>query len=64
MTEEGHEERFPPPRLNGRCRFGQATFIGTHGNERDAPILAIRGESDRSDGCAVSGHSRMRHQLF
>jgi hypothetical protein len=21
----------------GRCRFGQATFTGTHGNERDAP---------------------------
>ena len=34
----GHEERFPPPRLNGRCRFGQATFTGTHGNERDAPF--------------------------
>ena len=33
----GHDERFPPPRLNGRCRFDQATFIGTHGNERDAP---------------------------
>ena len=22
----GHEERFPPPRLSGRCRFGQGTF--------------------------------------
>ena len=21
-----HEERFPPRRLNGRCRFGQATY--------------------------------------
>src|SRR5690348_10355769 len=41
MAASGHEERFPPPRLNGRCRFGQATFIGTHGNERDAPIAAI-----------------------
>src|SRR6516165_3794531 len=37
----GHEERFPPPRLNGRCRLGQATFIGTHGNERDAPIADL-----------------------
>jgi len=36
-----HEERFPPPRLNGRCRFGQATFTGTHGNERDAPIPVV-----------------------
>src|SRR5215467_2739762 len=38
----GHEEWFPPPRLNGRCRFGQATFIGTHGNEQDAPKPAAR----------------------
>src|SRR5215472_13746647 len=34
----GHEERFSPPGLNGRCRFGQATFTGTHGNEQDAPM--------------------------
>src|SRR6516162_5732399 len=26
----------------GRCRFGQATFTGTHGNERDAPKPATR----------------------
>ena len=42
MTNSGHEERFRPPRLDGRCRFGQATFIGTHGNERDAPKAAVR----------------------
>ena len=31
MAAVGHEDRFPPPRLNGRCRFGQATFNGVHG---------------------------------
>ena len=41
MTVLGHEERFPPPRRNGRCRFGQATFIGTPGNERDAPTADV-----------------------
>jgi hypothetical protein len=38
---KGHEDRFLPPRLNGRCRFSQTTFAGTHGNERDAPIAVI-----------------------
>ena len=34
----GHEERFPPPRLSGRCRFGQGTSAGASGNDEDAPI--------------------------
>jgi hypothetical protein len=38
----GHEDQFAPPGPSGRYRFGQATFTGTHGNERDAPIPAIR----------------------
>ena len=33
----GHEDQFAPPGPNGRNPFGQATFTGTHGNERDAP---------------------------
>ena len=33
----GHEDQFAPSGPGGRCRFGQATFTGTHGNERDAP---------------------------
>src|SRR5215471_11836287 len=37
MTAKGHEERFPPSRLNGSCRFSQGTFARTHGNGRDAP---------------------------
>jgi hypothetical protein len=37
----GHEERLPPPRLSGCCRFGQETLVGAHGNGRDAPIAAV-----------------------
>jgi hypothetical protein len=42
MAGLGHEDQFAPVRVSGRCRFDQATFIGTHENERDAPIPAIR----------------------
>jgi len=38
MTGMGHEDRFPPSRLNGSCRFSQGTFAGTRANGRDAPI--------------------------
>jgi hypothetical protein len=31
MRALGHEGRFQRPRLSGRCRFGEATFVGTHG---------------------------------
>ena len=34
----GHEDAFPRPTLSARYRFGQGTFAGTRGNERDAPI--------------------------
>jgi len=43
----GHEDPFPRPGPNGRCRFGQETFAGVRSNRRDAPraaIPAIRGE--------------------
>ena len=36
MTASGHEAQFPPPEPSARYRFGQATFAGTRGNERDA----------------------------
>ena len=42
MAAMGHFDPFPPRRLNGRCPFSQPTFIGTHGDERDAPITAVR----------------------
>ena len=37
----GHEDAFPRPRANGRCRFSEGTFAGTRGNGRDAPIPVI-----------------------
>ena len=41
MTEQGHDDPFPRPDPNGRCRFGQETFAGVRGNGRDAPIAAL-----------------------
>jgi hypothetical protein len=38
----GHEDQFLPSGLNASCRFGQATFAGTDGKERDALIPAVR----------------------
>ena len=36
------EERFPRPRLSGRSAFIEETFGGRCGNEKDAPIAAVR----------------------
>jgi hypothetical protein len=36
-SAEGHEERFPPPRLSGRCGFRKETIAGMRRNGRDAP---------------------------
>src|SRR5215471_12663525 len=33
----GHEDAFPRPTLNVRCRFSQGPFARTRGNGRDAP---------------------------
>src|SRR5262245_28926364 len=38
MAEMGHKDQFPPPRLNGWCRFSQETFGWPSGNGRGAPI--------------------------
>jgi hypothetical protein len=40
MTALGREDRFQRPSLSGCCRFGYATFAGTRGNGRDAPVPA------------------------
>ena len=29
---KGHEDAFPRPRLNARCRFSQGTLVGTRAN--------------------------------
>jgi hypothetical protein len=47
MTDLGHEEQLPPPRLSGCCRFSQGTFAGAHGNGRDAPFAAVRRDRQR-----------------
>ena len=36
-----HRARYPLPRTNGRCGFGEGTFAGTRGNDRVAPNPAI-----------------------
>ena len=38
MTATGHEERFPPTRLNAGCGFRKETIVGMRRNGRDAPI--------------------------
>ena len=38
MAGLGHEDPFPRPGPNGRCRFAQETFAGIRGNGREAPM--------------------------
>ena len=38
----GHEDAFPRPKANARCRFSQRTFAGPRSNGRNAPIPAVR----------------------
>ncbi|MGA7862683.1 MAG: hypothetical protein WCA23_01585, partial [Stellaceae bacterium] len=37
-SPRGQQHQFPPPEASARYRFGQRTFAGTRGNERDAPL--------------------------
>jgi hypothetical protein len=37
MTQMGHEERFPPTRMNVGCGFRKETIAGMRRNGRDAP---------------------------
>ena len=41
MAASGHEERFPPTRLNAGCGFRKETIAGMRRNGRDAPIPAL-----------------------
>src|SRR6516165_7594506 len=43
-----------PLPANGRCGFGEGTFAGTHGNARDAPIPALRGNRIGRTGRALA----------
>jgi hypothetical protein len=42
MTASGHEDQFPPPSLNDRCRLGEATFAGMGDDELNAPKAGAR----------------------
>jgi hypothetical protein len=42
MTASGHEDQFPPPSLNDRCRLGEATFAGMGDDELNAPVADLR----------------------
>jgi hypothetical protein len=41
MTGSGHEDPFPQPRLNARCRLGELTFARMGGKKEDAPFAVI-----------------------
>ncbi len=42
MARKGHEDQYPPRRLNARSRFSYGTFAGATRNGQDAPIPAVR----------------------
>jgi len=46
----GHEDPFPRPGPNDRCRVGQETFAGVRGNGRDAPIPDLPDNAIKSRG--------------
>ena len=53
----GHEDAFPRPRLNARCRFSQRIFAGTRGNGRDAPIPDLPASSWNGEVCPLSSRA-------
>ena len=53
----GHEDPFPRPGPNGRCRVGQETFAGVRGNGRDAPIPDLLALFPERGGSTHSGRS-------
>ena len=58
MTEQGHDDPFPRPDPNGRCRFGQETFAGVRGNGREAPIADLQGLAFRPPHTILNGRGR------
>jgi hypothetical protein len=42
MTAMGHEERFPPPRLNAGYRFRKETIVGTRRNGLPTTLVPER----------------------
>jgi hypothetical protein len=56
----GHEDQFPPRRLNVCYRFSQMTFAGTSANVQDAPIPDLRPATKGGRGRAETGDWRGR----
>jgi hypothetical protein len=50
----GHQQRLPPPRLNGRCRFSERTFAGTPGSRNRS--FVGRAGNQRDAICGRYGH--------
>jgi hypothetical protein len=50
MAGVGHEDQFPPPSLDCRCRLEEPIFARMRSKEEDAPKAAIAGISPRSRG--------------
>jgi hypothetical protein len=50
MAAQGHQGRFALASLSAGYEFRKETIAGTHGNERDAPIPAVRKERHRAAG--------------
>jgi hypothetical protein len=56
----GHEDQFPPLRLNARCWFGQETFAGfgaTDETRRNRPLEA--GREGKFDPIRTTAHRRL-----
>ena len=51
----GHQERLPPPRLRGRCGFGEATFAG------EAVILCPGQKHRAGDPRSIKIRSQLHH---
>jgi hypothetical protein len=60
VSASGHEDQFRPPSLNGGCRLAEATLAGTHGNEQEAPIPAVRGTATEPLEATLSGFRHRR----
>ena len=53
----GHEERFPPARLNAGCGFRKETIAGMRRNWRDAPIPDLPVLLPERGGSTLMSHS-------
>jgi hypothetical protein len=62
MAGVGHQHQFPHPEPSARYGFGQGTFAGTRGNERDAPFPDLP-PSPRNGGGSTESRFPRRETL-